>query len=232
MAPCSGPSRIALWLGDLTLYSDFSITPVSGGQSFRVEADVICHPEFDGKCSHGSDVVLLKLASPLPSWVKPVPLHLDSSKKDVVGADVLSIGYGITEDPQDPTMIEGINAKHLHEVKLSILEDESAQCSNVYAGGYGCSDDSSEGPVLNQEQQVCAGATNLPERDTCSGDSGSPLLSTDGVQIGIVSYGGGPGERMSGPGRICADPEYPGIYARISAFKEYIEEYVTDLPRE
>lgn len=47
---------------------------------------------------------------------------------------------------------------------------------------------------------ICAGA---PSRDSCQGDSGGPLFAN--VQVGIVSFGQG-----------CADPGFPGVYARIS----------------
>lgn len=228
--PCSGPARLALWLGDVHLADNFRITPKPGGKSFRVEAEVICHPEFDGKCSHGHDIVLLRLADALPSWVEPVSVDLNGDASVSVGELTTDIGYGIAENSRNPILIDDFTNSHtLRKVELSILADGSSTCDNVYKGGYGCSDEHSEGKATNIDQQICAGATDDPDRDTCSGDSGSPMLNSDGVQIGIVSYGGGPGEKLSGPGRICGDPNYPGVYSRVSAFKDFIEEHVHDL---
>ena len=57
---------------------------------------------------------------------------------------------------------------------------------------------------------LCAG---VPEggKDTCSGDSGGPIFTQDGVQVGVVSWGFG-----------CARPGLPGVYARVSGAYDWI----------
>jgi len=48
--------------------------------------------------------------------------------------------------------------------------------------------------------------------DTCSGDSGGPVVDVGGSRlVGIVSWGIG-----------CATPGFPGVYTRIDAQKEWI----------
>ncbi|XP_067648383.1 trypsin 3A1 isoform X2 [Eurosta solidaginis] len=54
---------------------------------------------------------------------------------------------------------------------------------------------------LVTEAMFCAAARNT---DACQGDSGGPLQNGN-VLIGIVSWGVG-----------CADPNYPGVYTRLS----------------
>lgn len=238
LAPCQNNGNIIkLWLGDITLNDEFGlISAIPGGKSGFVLAEVVCHPKFDGKCSHGHDVTLLKLKTKLPDWVKPVPLNLHKpgfmKGVDAVGEVTKNIGFGLREKKEDKQTIDGVAPRRLHEADLKLFEDKYHACASVYEGGFGCSDSHSEGKAINMEQQFCAGATDTPQRDTCSGDSGAPTLDKNGVQIGIVSYGGGPGEKMSGPGRICADPAYMGVYTRVSApgISDFILEHVKDLP--
>ncbi len=51
-------------------------------------------------------------------------------------------------------------------------------------------------------------------QDTCQGDSGGPLMAffnSRWVLAGITSFGDG-----------CAQPGYPGVYTRVSAFVSFI----------
>ena len=61
------------------------------------------------------------------------------------------------------------------------------------------------GGDIDPDVMVCAGDG---EHDTCQGDSGGPLLAIDEdgfyADVGVVSFGNG-----------CADPDFPGVYARI-----------------
>lgn len=232
-SPCKGPHKLALWLGDIHLGADNQLSGQHIGRHFRVEAEAVCHEKFDGKCSHGHDIVLLRLKQALPKWVHPVKIALDGKGDEKVGQVTMNIGFGLRESLRDNEVISDVPPPTMREANLTIMDDSYDACAKVYAGGYGCSDSASEGKAANKDQQLCAGATDSPQRDTCSGDSGSPMLDKDGVQIGIVSYGGGPdsgGQIMSGPGRICADPEYMGVYSRVSAFKDFIKSHVHDLP--
>lgn len=58
---------------------------------------------------------------------------------------------------------------------------------------------------------LCAG---LPEggRDSCQGDSGG-ALTVNGIQLGVVSWGHG-----------CARPRFPGVYANVATFTNWIRE--------
>lgn len=229
--PCHGPHQVSLWMGDLHLnQGDGTITPRPGGKHAVITADVVCHPQFDGHCSHGHDITLLHLHSSIPDWVKPVTLDLEGTAVNDVGKITENIGFGYTESPQNRQVITAVPASTMHKTNLTIYDDDHDGCASVYAGGYGCSDHLSEGAAKNKHQQLCAGAAGQPERDTCSGDSGSPMLDENGVQIGIVSYGGGPGQKMSGAGRLCADPNFMGIYSRVSALSHFIRDHVLDLP--
>jgi len=58
----------------------------------------------------------------------------------------------------------------------------------------------------------CAGVPAGGGHDSCQGDSGGPILDSANRQIGLVSFGRG-----------CGEPDYPGVYSRISAVSHWIE---------
>jgi len=62
----------------------------------------------------------------------------------------------------------------------------------------------------------CAGVED-GGKDTCQGDSGGPIL-LDGVQVGVVSYGIG-----------CARENYNGVYSRVSAVTEWIDDMICEM---
>lgn len=233
-SPCSGPHHLSLWIGDVVLDPDtFMISQQQGSdkKSVKLEVTLKCPQGWDGKCAHGEDIVLLEFSSPLPDWVKPVELHLDDSSLACVGCDVIVLGFGDAETFGDARVVGGPSS-HLRSAQVKVLAQNDTRCAQVYAGGYGCSDKASEAAATHLEHQICAGSTI--GKDSCAGDSGSPVVAVKGdgtpVQVGIVSYGGGPrADEKSGPGRECGDPTWPGVYASVAGLKDFICQHVIDL---
>jgi len=77
-------------------------------------------------------------------------------------------------------------------------------CSNAYG-------------LFDSSRQICAGIQSGGV-DTCQGDSGGPLVysprrSDRWYLVGITSYGNG-----------CARVNYPGVYTKVSAYIEWIQQ--------
>merc|ERR1712071_283624 len=113
------------------------------------------------------------------------------------GADVTVMGWGATS-----------SGGQLSNV---LLEAETDIVSNTK-----CDSDYSTEEITSN--MLCAAREGI---DSCQGDSGGPLIvkgvdaSTD-VQVGISSWGIG-----------CADPNYPGVYSRVSEKVDWIREQIT-----
>ena len=96
---------------------------------------------------------------------------------------------------------EGAFPDNLQWVEVPLVTN--AQCFQNYNGYIGIT-----------SSMICAG---YPEggKDSCQGDSGGPLICNEGgkaVLTGVVSIGLG-----------CAAPNFPGIYARVTAVLNWIE---------
>lgn len=89
-------------------------------------------------------------------------------------------------------------AEELMEVQVNIVDFET--CNSVY------------GRIMD-DIMLCAGVLPDGGLDSCQGDSGGPLLTDDQFQVGVVSFGEG-----------CARPNTPAVYARVSAYEDWIAE--------
>ena len=147
------------------------------------------------------DIALIKLQEPLDFTAKEVgPICLpENDDQTFAGIQSTAVGWGL--------LVEGGNQPDvLMEVQVPILE--AAACQTMYAALFDIT-----------ERMICAG---LEEggKDACEGDSGGPLSVVEGgrhVLVGITSFGEG-----------CARPEFPGVYARVSKFLNWIKENTAD----
>ena len=127
-----------------------------------------------------------------------VPLNHDSRNPNL-GDFVQAVGFGSIDD------LGNVYPSVLHQVTTRVVNQQF--CSRQYLQEYGS-------PVPS-ETAFCAGDA---DRDSCFGDSGGPLLDETGAQVGITSYGN----------TRCADPDYPGVYTRVSAYIDWIDEFICD----
>ncbi|EDV23250.1 expressed hypothetical protein [Trichoplax adhaerens] len=92
----------------------------------------------------------------------------------------------------------GSSPNNLQRVDVPAITN--TECNAAYKGGI-------------TDNMLCAGYS-AGGKDSCQGDSGGPLVRFDGTTptlVGVVSWGNG-----------CAEPGYPGVYARCSKEQSWI----------
>ena len=84
---------------------------------------------------------------------------------------------------------------------VRVLTVDSNECNTAYSAYGGITDN-----------MICASDEG---KDSCQGDSGGPFVCMDGdnaVITGVVSFGVG-----------CADPSFPGVYAKVTSYLDWIK---------
>ena len=164
----------------------------NGGQVIQVHREVP-HEDYDASTTD-HDFMLVFLATPaeLVENVGLVRLNDDPSIP-AVGDIVTVMGWGVTET--------GELSDVLMEVDVDVITNEDCEISSDGTDNY-------NGQIT--ENMLCAMDTG---EDSCQGDSGGPLviLGDTPTQVGVVSWGIG-----------CADPNFPGVYSRISQAYDWI----------
>jgi secreted trypsin-like serine protease len=134
----------------------------------------------------GYDISLIQLKAPASGL--PVVHIAGASERSLWNAATLEtiVGWGTTSE-------NGSEPSTLQEAQVPITTD--AYCGGAYSD-------------FDATTMVCAG---YPQggTDTCQGDSGGPLFGQtstgDLTVVGATSFGQG-----------CAEPNFPGVYARVA----------------
>jgi len=173
------------------------------GEQVLEISEIHVHPKYNpSKVVY--DITLLKLKTPVSftDHISPIclPAALQEDLPDA-GSNVFVTGWGDTEEG-------GSDSDTLRQVAVPVQSTE--KCKAAYPG------------KIYEDTQFCAGL-DKGGKDSCQGDSGGPVVfqnPTDGTwrQIGIVSWGFG-----------CAEPKYFGVYSKLSAYVDFIQQYVKDL---
>jgi len=161
-------------------------------------AEVILHPQY-GRLTGGElihDVALLKLARPVAiSNAELAILPSASVERRLAPLRICAevAGWGDTAEGA------GRGSEFLNDVDVKQLEH--GFCRQSY-------------PYVRETAHLCAGFEQ-GKFDSCQGDSGGPLIVRDGpsgfLLIGVVSFGDG-----------CARAGSPGVYARVSNYRDWV----------
>jgi secreted trypsin-like serine protease len=154
------------------------------------------HPNYDNDTSY-NDFVLVRLNG--SSSITPVDIdsaNISNGYSNGKG-NLWTIGLGNTST----NYYYPVFPDRLKHVELKYVSNQS--CCTTY--DYSCSEMTSN--------KMCAAD---PGQDSCQGDSGGPLYDSSSQKlVGIVSYG-----------VECADPNYPGVYARVGSQMDWIKSVV------
>ncbi|XP_026477694.1 venom protease-like [Ctenocephalides felis] len=167
-------------------------------------AKAVAHEQYNRR-TRVADIAIIYLQedAPYSYAIYPVclPFPEDVANKNFTTTIYQEYPYGAG---WGATQYQGATSPTLQEVRLPVVTTE--MCQNAYAG------------FPNQiidERVICAGYKQ-GGIDACSGDSGGPLFWPKGTiyyLIGVVSYG-----------YRCAEPGFPGVYTRVSAYLPWITE--------
>ncbi len=166
----------------------------AGAQRIAV-AEIVMSPKYND-ITLDSDFALLRLAQPANASITPMPL-IDAAALAAPGVLATVTGWG------DRTNGNGDYPANLQEVQVPIVDLAVANATTAYAGTL-------------TENMLPAGLAQ-GGKDSCSGDSGGPLLvpalvGPGWMQAGIVSFG------ADG----CGLPDNYGVYSRVEKFRRFI----------
>ncbi|XP_058017713.1 ovochymase-2 [Ahaetulla prasina] len=167
----------------------------------RLVKQYIAHPDFNTS-TLDSDIALVELTEPLEfnHYVHPVCLPEQEEKIEPSRICVIT-GWGNQYEDR-------AQSSKLHQLRVPILVSE--ECQKYYV----------DHPLVVNERMFCAGFPAEGGKDGCTGDSGGPLVcpakdSSYYTLNGIISWGLG-----------CGRKGYPGVYTNVSAFADWISQYI------
>jgi len=151
------------------------------------------HPQYNSPSQYSNDLMLLRVDPPF-DFGPGVGAACLPETTVAAGTDCWITGWGTLSSG-------GSRPSILQEAIVDVKTNE--QCNSDYSGGI-------------TDDMICAnGNNNGGTTDACQGDSGGPMVYEDGGRwflIGATSWGRG-----------CANPSYPGVWARVP----YVNEWVT-----
>ncbi|KAL6796371.1 trypsin-like protease [Trichoderma sp. SZMC 28013] len=168
-----------------------TLTWASGGTQVGVSS-LTLHPSYtvDSQGVPDNDVGVWHLATAIPTSSTIGYATLPAQGSDPASGTTLTVaGWGTTS--------ENSNSLPSTLRKVSVPVVARATCDSDY-----------DGEISNN--MFCA-AVAAGGKDSCSGDSGGPIIDPSGTLVGVVSWGQG-----------CAEKGFPGVYTRLGNYVSFI----------
>ena len=191
----------------LDLLLGTTVLQIGAGQRIRA-AQIVIHPNYDPRrgTEGGNDIALVRLSRPVTLPTLPL-VQPNQTSLTAPGTFATILGWGATFPralDQEPSGF----ALDLQQAEVPIVANEVCNAPQSY-----------NGTIL--DTMLCAG---FPQGgvDTCQADSGGPLLVPSGsgfALAGITSFGRG-----------CAQPNFYGVYTRVSSFVGFVQSVIGSAP--
>ncbi|XP_052745360.1 trypsin CFT-1-like isoform X2 [Bicyclus anynana] len=181
-------------------------TYLNTGGTVHPVSEVIIHQNYNTPV-RDYDIAVMTLTSRVTLTSAVATAYIPSAGADVPDyALVTVVGWGRTNSSvaQASTVL---NEVQIYTVNQSVCAARYAYLQEITGDPY---------PITSN--MLCAGLLDVGGKDACQGDSGGPLVR-GGVLVGVVSWGWG-----------CAQPLFPGVFTRVSAFTTWINDTVSGVP--
>ncbi|XP_069362751.1 trypsin CFT-1-like [Maniola hyperantus] len=182
-------------------------TDLNKGGTIHSVSEVIVHQSYNTPV-RDYDIAVMTLSSrvTLSSSVGTVAIPAPNVRLPDY-ALVTTVGWGRT-NASIAQASPVLNEVQIYKVNQSVCEVRYAYLQEITGDPY---------PIT--DNMLCAGLLDIGGKDACQGDSGGPLIRGT-VLVGVVSWGFG-----------CAQPLFPGVYTRVSAFTTWINSTVSGVPQ-
>jgi len=193
-----GTSRLEIVAGA----HDLDNSRATGQQKSKVTGkySVKYHPAYDSQSTR-NDIAIIKLDTPINFTSTIQPACLPQAEEIVAdNADAIVAGWGLTREGGADT------SNVLMQVGVPVIN--SNECAKMYKAAR---------ITIESDAMMCAGYKQ-GGKDACQGDSGGPfVVKKDNAYTlqGVVSFGIG-----------CARPGMPGVYTRVSTYRNWINNYI------
>ncbi|XP_023952537.2 achelase-2-like isoform X1 [Bicyclus anynana] len=183
-------------------------TYLNTGGTVHPVSEVIIHQNYNTPV-RDYDIAVMTLTSRVTLTSAVATAYIPSAGADVPDyALVTVVGWGRTNASSSVAQASTVlNEVQIYTVNQSVCAARYAYLQEITGDPY---------PITSN--MLCAGLLDVGGKDACQGDSGGPLVR-GGVLVGVVSWGWG-----------CAQPLFPGVFTRVSAFTTWINDTVSGVP--